>query len=188
MDTPEEDRLEAELDQDRTVEYDGNTYTYSPQFEWATGDFPDSYPVLAVGYQQEAAERTDDQPMNDLQEFQPQENDPDSEYHRISRVSDELQVTVAQRTGFDDNGVPAHVVVQQISKSVWTQIRFALSLNTVGPNGESPMVFNIGGNPTGPYRQDDTVRSNFVFEAKYAEIFIETVDSVADADTIVNTD
>lgn len=183
MDTLEEDRLEAALDEARTVVYEGESYTYEPDYHWGTGDFQDEYPVIVLNYQTEAAQRDGDQPMNDLIAIDEREGEVDYDFHKGARVSDELQLTVAAESGFDANGVPAHVLVQQMAKAVWKQIRFTLDLNSIGDNGESPMVFNIGGSPSGPYRQDDTVRANFVFEANYVEIVVETVESVADAET-----
>lgn len=187
MNTLEEDRLEAAVASDYTVTYEGTDYTYTVPWHWGTGDFEDGYPVLTVVYEDEGRQRDDDTPMNDLIEYDPREGEPESDFHRGSRVTDVLTLTVADQAGFDSNGVPAHVVVDQIGKEVWRTFRFALDLNEKGANGESEMVFDVEDSPTGPFRQDDTVRKSFSAACHYTEIYTETVDSVADADTSVNT-
>lgn len=188
MHTLAEDRLEAALDTSRDVTYEGQSYSYNPEFQWGTGDFDDQYPVLALAYQQEAGERTAEQPMTDLLEIDPREGEVEYDFHNGSRVTDEIQCTVAQTTGYDDNGVPAHAMIQQVSMDLWKQLRFRMDLNSVGPNGEPPMTFEVAGPPTGPYRQDDTVRANFVFAANYHIVSTETVESVAEAETTVNSE
>ena len=188
METPEEDRLEAALDVDRTVTYEGQSYTYHPHFQWSTGDFQDDYPVLVVGYQTEAGQRDAEQPINDLLSVEPQTDTGEVDLVEGSRVTDELQATVAVDSGFDANGVPAGVSCRQMAMSLWKQIRFGLDLNTVGPNGESPMLCNIAGSPSGPYRQDDTVRSNFVFGVNYKIRQTRTEDAVESTETTLNID
>lgn len=187
MDTLEEDRLEATVASDYDVVYDGTTYTYTLPWHWGTGDFDDEYPVITVTYNEELEQRNADTPMNDLIEIDERPNEIDYDFHDGSRVRDVLSVTVAQSAGWDDNGVPAHVVASQVGKAVWKQFRFGLGLNEKGANGESPMVFGIEGSPSGPFRSDDTVRNAFTVEARYTVINTRTVESVDQAESDVNT-
>lgn len=186
MHTLEEDRLEAALDTQRTVEYEGSSYQYQPRFQWGTGDFDTEYPSLVLDYNTEGAQRDADQPLNDLINIEEKPNESDYEFHEGSRVQDDLQAQVVTEYGYDENDVPGHVVAQQLTMSVWKTIRFNMNLNTVGANGESPMLFEVAGSPSGPGRDGSTVRSTFVFRAKYMIPNVRSVDSVADAETDAN--
>ena len=141
-----------------------------------------------LNYQTEAAQRDADQPLNDLVSYDEKPGSPDYEFHDGSRVRDELQAAIVTEYGYDSNDVPGHVVAQQLGISVWKQIRFNMDLNNEGANGESPMLFEVAGNPTGPMRDDSTVRSNFVFGAKYMILNTRSVKSVEEAQTDTNTE
>lgn len=187
MDTLEEDRVEAAVDSDYDVVYEGTAHTYTVPWHWGTGDFDDEYPVITVTYNSELEQRDEDTPMNDLIEIDERPGESQYDFHDGSRVRDVLQITVAHSAGWDTNGVPAHVVVSQIGKAVWKQFRFGLDLNTEGENGETEMVFDIAGSPSGPFRSEDTVRNAFTVAANYTVINTRTVDSVEQAESDVNT-
>ena len=182
----EEARLETTLDIDRSVNYEGNTYTYHPTFEWGTGDFADEYPVLVLTYDQEAGERAGDQPINDLLAVDTRPNEPVVDRHNVSRVRDLLRVTIAADDGRDDNGVPWHIIVEQTSMDVWEQLRFDTDLNERGPNGERPMKLRISGPPSGPTEEDGVIRSRFTIAADYWFVHTNTVDAVTEAETTEN--
>lgn len=182
----EEDRLRTALDKPRTVEYEGSTYSYQPRFEWGTGDFSDTYPVLVLTYNQEVGQRDADQPMNDLLRVDEKPNDPTIDRNKVSRVRDVIQVTLAADTGRDDNGVPWHIMVQQTSISVWEQIRFELDFNTGGPNGNRPMNVQVGAPPSGPTEENGIIRSRFDIALDYNFVHTDTVDAVAEAETDTN--
>lgn len=186
MNALEESRLESVLDIDRTVTFEGSQYTYHPTFEWGTGDFADERPVLVLNYNQEAGQRDADQPLNDLLEVDLKTGDNTVDRHRVSRVQDILQVTVSADEGYDSNGVPAHVRVQQMVMSVWRQFRFDMSLNESGPNGERPMLFGVSSPPSGPGSENDTIVANFVVAANYNIVDTLTQDAVEDAETTEN--
>lgn len=187
MNAREEARLKSLLDIDRTVNYEGGTYTYHPDFQFGTGDFSDSYPVLVVNYEQEAGQRDAEQPINDLLETDEKPGQPDYQFTEGARVRDLLQITVAADDDRDnETGVPWHIMVQQTTMDVWEQIRFTADINTVGPNGERPMQLEVNGAPSGPTTTDDVTRSRFTLAADYVYVHERNPDAVADAETEAN--
>ncbi len=184
----EESRLEATLGINREVNYEGTSYTYRPDFQWGTGDFEDVYPVLVFEYDQEAEQRDDDQPMNDLLEIDERANDVPVDIHEVARVRDIIQITLAADVGRDDNGVPWHIMVQQTMMSVWEQLRFTADLNNVGSNGERPMKLRVSGPPSGPVEENGIIRSRLSMAADYNYVHTRTVDAIAEAETETNVD
>lgn len=194
MHTDNERRLTDALGVTRSVTFDGSTYDYTVPIKWGTGDYADSYPVIVLTYTQQAAQRDDDQPINDLESIDTLPGQQKVDINNVARVLDMIEVTVAADENRDDNGVPGHVKCGQIAMDLWTQLRFELDLNEDGPNGERPLLFRIAGStggpepPTGPMNEDSIVRSRFTVQVNYSIVHTETVDSVDEAEYTTDID
>ncbi|QBI90022.1 tail completion protein, type 1 [Halobacterium phage ChaoS9] len=170
--TAEEDRLEAALPTTFTVEYGADEFQYelTPHWSGSDADGDDAsgapeYPAVVFDWDVQGEPDDDRQPLGDVRAIEPGDED---EYVEVNaaRVWDDLSISVAVEARHDDNGVPPQVRGSQIARRLWKFCRFELDLNSLGKNGERPMVVNVESAPT-PARVERTYRIEWTIRLRH---------------------
>lgn len=189
----------AELD-DGTLE--DRTTTVEPAFRWTGSDSTgsedefDSYPIILLAWQAQGEDIPNEAVLNYLAEriyddsFDPDDYDidlynslidegnPDDEvFVEVSetRYQAELQVTPVVETKWVD-GVPPQPRTETMARELWKWVEFSGSrvLNSVGSNGERPIVVEPSSSPT-PARAGGTYRAPMTALMRHTSSFNEVI-------------
>lgn len=194
MFTPEEeDRLESALPLEHTVEYDGNSATYILDPFWSGGDEsgddasegPD-LPSIVFEWDQQGQEDDERQPVGDVAEVDENEGESTMIEHHVSRVIDDLSVTISTSKQWKD-GIAPTVRARKIARAVWRFCRFQLDLSEPGENGERPMIHEVLESPSGA---DADRKIVIEFQLRFRSVLVEDVerDGVSDISYGVDTE
>ncbi len=183
--TAEEDRIEADLPFVQTLTYEGADYQYELTPYWSgpdhAGDRVDAapeYPAIVFGWDSQGAEDEERRPLGGVSRIDDRGDAAEFAEVEERSLDDELSITVAVDARHDANGVPPDVRGKQLARAIWRYIVFEMDLDSVGANGERPLLIEPLNPPTpgrvaGTYRLEWSVQVSYVDEH---ETVHETVD------------
>jgi len=190
--TAEEDRLEADLPLVQSILYAGNSYEYELSPYWFgpdhSGDDADlvaEYPAIVLEWETQGDENEDRRPLGGVSEIDDRGDEAAFVETEVVEYDDELSITVAVEATHDSNGVPPDVRGKQLARAIWRYIVFEMDLDSVGANGERPLLVEPLNPPT-PGRVAGTYRLEWSVQVSYVDEHEEVHETVDDAEYAVD--
>lgn len=181
--THEEDvRVMSALPSSITKTWKGTDYgTINPTYWWENQDHDIEYPQIELGWNQRGAEREDEQSLNQVLGYNPREGENGYDIKRGNRVYDEMVVKCSVGGHVDDDGVPAAHRARLVAEEVWDYFRYDFDQNSIGPNGERPVLQELVSAPVYAGEQVDGDQSEsyqLTVRLHYKDVNVETVDTI----------
>lgn len=190
LDSQEELRVYDAIPSQFNVTFDGSTVTYSAEKWWENQDHDISYPEVSLGWNAREVEKEDEQPLNQVIEYDLKPNEPTIDVTKASKVYDEMVVKCSAANGVNDDGIPGSSVAKALTNRVSRYINFRFDQNFEGPNGERPVLARVVSAPVHASELVDGDQSEsyqFTVRLHYSETIVETVDSIDEVDGSVDS-
>jgi|GEM_PF-4813886 len=188
----EQQRIYDSVPTSYSVSWDGSTYTYSnlPVW-WADQDHDIDLPEIVLGWTVQGVEKSGQQPMNQVLDYDYKPNQQGMDITRGTRVYDEMQVTFAVEADQNADGVPAPVRSNAFGEVLLDHFRYAFSQNSEGSNGERAVVARVVEEPSivpAEIDGDRGLRARFPVRFHYTDTHVDDEPTVERVEGDVDLD
>ncbi|QLG30176.1 hypothetical protein HUG10_21550 (plasmid) [Halorarum halophilum] len=188
----EQQRIYNSVPTSFSVDWAGQQYDYDNiPIWWADQSHDIELPEIVLGWNVQGVEKDDEQSLNQVTEYEPNENDSTVDITKGVRVYDEMYVEFSVEADLDSNGVPAAIRSNEFGGVLLDHFRFVFDQNSEGANGERPVVARVTGEPSVvPSRVDGDRRRRAQFQVRfhYMDTHVDTVDAADEVQWTVELD